>query len=195
MSSVRCVVLSLAVVAALSGVACGDDPPEKEMQEAQAAIEAALAAGADQYSHDELAASQQALARAKDAVTQRDYRQALSQALDARTRGQNAGQQAGGRKAAARGAADGAISDATMALTAARTKVKTAETARAPGRTLVAARRAVADADKALQKARAAFEKENFPAVTDALNGVVARLQSVTKDLPAAATSGNRRRH
>ena len=77
MSFGRCMMLPLAVVAALSGAACGDDPPDKEMQAAQAAIDAARAAGADQYSHDELVASQEALAHAKDAVTQRDYRLAL----------------------------------------------------------------------------------------------------------------------
>ena len=187
--------LPLAVVAALSGAACGDDPPDKEMQAAQAAIDAARAAGADQYSHDELVASQEALAHAKDAVTQRDYRLALSQALDARTRGQSAEHEATTRKAAARGAADGAISDATMALTAARATLKAAETARAPARALTAARRAIADSDKALQKARAAYEKENFPAAVESLDGVAARLQTVTKDLSPATPSSNRRRH
>jgi hypothetical protein len=127
-------------------------------------------------------------------VTQRDYRQAHSQALDARTRGQNAEHQAVSGKAAARSAADGAISDATMALTAARSKLKTAETARAPARALVAGRRGIADADKALQKARTAFEKGNFPDAVDGLNGVTLRLQSLTRDLTAAAPSGNRRR-
>src|SRR5436190_334264 len=45
MSFVRRLTLSLAVVAAVSSAACGD-PPEKEMQQAQGAIDAARAAGA-----------------------------------------------------------------------------------------------------------------------------------------------------
>lgn len=195
MSSVRRVVLTLAVAAAVSSVACGGDPPDKEMQQAQTAIDAAGAAGADQYAHDEFVASQQALTHARDAVTQRDYRLALSQALDARTRGQTAEQEATEKKAAARRAADGAISDATMALGAARAMLQTAETARVPARAAAGGRRTIADAHKALQKARAAFEKENFPSAVEALNGVAERLQSVTRDLGAAARTGNRRRH
>jgi lipoprotein-anchoring transpeptidase ErfK/SrfK len=193
--SFRRVVLSLAAAAALSGVSCSDDPPDKEMQAAQAAIDAAGAVGADRYSHDEFIAAQQALARAKDAVTQRDYRLALSQALDARTRGQNAEHEAAGHKAAARSAADGAISDATTALRAARASLKAAETNRAPARALIAGRRAISDSDKALQKARTAFGREDFPAVTEALNGVTARLQLVIQDLAVLTPSGNRRRH
>jgi hypothetical protein len=193
--SFRRIVQSLAVVAALSGVSCGDDPPDKEMQAAQAAIDAASAVGADRYSHDEFIAAQQALARAKDAVTQRDYRLALSQALDARTRGQTAEHEATSHKAAARSAADGAISDATIALSAARASLKTAETNRAPARALTAGRRAIGDGDKALQKARTAFGREDFLGVTEALNGVTARLQLVIQDLAVLTPSGNRRRH
>ncbi len=193
--SFRRIVLPLAVVAALSGVSCGDDPPDKEMQAAQAAIDAAGAVGADRYSHDEFVAAQQALARAKDAVIQRDYRLALSQALDARTRGQTAEHDATSHRVAARSAADGAISDATMALTAARANLKTAETNRAPSRALAAARRAIGDGEKALQKARTAFGHEDFAGATDALNGVTARLQLVMQDLAVLTPSGNRRRH
>ena len=56
-----------------------DDPPDKEMQQAQSAIESARVAGAGEYAHDELAAAEQALKNAHDAVDQRDYRLALDQ--------------------------------------------------------------------------------------------------------------------
>ena len=73
----------------VSLVACGE-PPDKEMHQAQGAIDAARAAGADTYAPDEFKAAVDALARAQDAVAQRDYRLALNNALDSRERAQNA---------------------------------------------------------------------------------------------------------
>src|SRR5438552_16737193 len=108
MSSARRFPLSLALVAALAATACGD-PPDKEMQQAQGAIDAARAAGADQYAHDEFAAAQDALKRSHEAVDQRDYRQALNTALDARERAQTAAHESVNTKAIARAHATKAI--------------------------------------------------------------------------------------
>src|SRR5205807_5231258 len=93
--------LSVAIAAAIGNAACGD-PPDKEMQQAQGAIDAARAAGADQYAHADFVAAQEALKRAQDAVDQRDYRLALNHALDSRERAQNAVKAAADQKAAAR---------------------------------------------------------------------------------------------
>src|SRR5262250_2964899 len=107
----RCrALLPLVLVAAIAS-ACAE-PPDREIQQAQSAIEAARAAGADVYAHDEFAAAQTALKNANDAVTQRDYRLALNNALDARERAQNAAKEAGERKIVARGDADRAIAAA-----------------------------------------------------------------------------------
>src|SRR5262249_40902955 len=56
MRRVRRVLISIAFAAAATTAACAD-PPEKEMQQAQGAIDAAKAAGADQYAHDEFTAA------------------------------------------------------------------------------------------------------------------------------------------
>src|SRR6185503_1475685 len=93
--------LSALAVCALMAGACGS-PPDKELQQAQTAIDAARAAGADRFAAEEFTAAQSALARANDAVAQRDYRLALNNALDARERAQNAARDATGRVAAAR---------------------------------------------------------------------------------------------
>src|SRR5437764_15492055 len=82
--------------------ACRDDPPEKEMQEAQDAINSAVAAGADVYAHDEITAARDALKHAREAIDQRDYRLALNNALDGRERAQNAAKEAADNKATAR---------------------------------------------------------------------------------------------
>src|SRR3989442_1051555 len=60
------------LLAALVITACGD-PPNKEMDQAQGAIDAARAAGADRYAATEYSAATDALKRAQDAVAQDDY--------------------------------------------------------------------------------------------------------------------------
>ena len=73
--------------------ACGD-PPTREMDQAQGAIDAARAAGADRYATEEYQAAVDALKQAQEAVAQRDYRLALNHAIDSRERAQNAAKQA-----------------------------------------------------------------------------------------------------
>src|SRR5258705_3883210 len=89
--------LSACIVAAVLVTACGD-PPNKEMDQAQGAIDAARAAGADRYATSEYTAATDALKRAQDAVAQRDYRQALNEALDSREHAQNAAREAADTK-------------------------------------------------------------------------------------------------
>jgi hypothetical protein len=188
--------LSAAVLIAASLVtaACGDDPPEKEIQQAQGAIDAARTAGADDYAHDEFAAAEGALQRAREAVDQRDYRLALNNALDSRERAQNAEKEAAGQKTTARAEAQRALAATSEALAQTKVKLKAAETARASARTLSEARRSVADGDKAVQKARAAFDQGNYRDVTSAINGSTARLAATARDLDAAAAPGARHR-
>src|SRR5690606_1094530 len=100
---------SLLVILMLAGVLGCAEPPRKEMDQAQGAIDAARAAGADVYATDELSQAVSALTRADEAVAQRDYRQALSHAIDARERAQTAARDAANRKAEARSEADRAV--------------------------------------------------------------------------------------
>jgi hypothetical protein len=181
--------LALTIVAA----ACGD-PPDKEMQQAQGAIDAARAAGADVYAHDEFAAAEAALKSSQDAVQQRDYRLALNHALDSRERAQEAAKAAADRKASARVDADRAITAAATAIEQAHARLKAAETARAAARSLAEPRRAIAAADAALQKAREAFAAGDYLEIPGPLTPVTARLQAAVRDLDALA-SGAARRH
>src|SRR4030088_2953978 len=82
------------IAVSILSTACRGDPPEKEMQQAQGAIDAARAAGADQYAREEFTAAEEALKHAREAVDQRDYRAALNAALDARERAQTAAKEA-----------------------------------------------------------------------------------------------------
>src|SRR5437879_3374387 len=121
--------LPVLFAAAVVAAACGE-PPEKEMQQAQGAIDAARAVGADEYAHDEFVGAQDALKHAREAVDQRDYRLALNHAIDSRERAQNAAKTAADRRGAARATAESAIGAAAAALADARLKLKAAESAR-----------------------------------------------------------------
>lgn len=194
MSSLRRLLLSLAVLAAVAGAACGD-PPDKEMQQAQGAIDAARAAGADQYAREEFTAAEDALKRSHEAVAQRDYRQALNTALDARERARAAAKESVNSKATARADATKALADAEAALHESRAKLKAAEAARAPARALSNGRRAIDNGESAVQEARTAFEKGDYLGAIDTVRSVSAHLGTATHDLDVAAAAGGRRRH
>jgi uncharacterized protein DUF4398 len=184
--------LFVAVMFAAAALACGGDPPDKEMQQAQGAIDAARAAGAEQYAHDEFAAAQQALKHANDAVNDRDYRQALNDALDSREHAQNAAAMAADGKSAARVDADRAINAATGAVNELAQKLKTADPSR---RAASPPRKGLADSERALQEARAAFGKADYltarKKAAEASEAVAAANKAL--DTSAGAAKGRRR--
>jgi hypothetical protein len=183
---------SLALLAALASACAG--PPDKEMQQAQAAIDAAKAAGADRYSPDDFNAAREALKQADDAVVQRDYRLALNHALDARERAQSATKDAGERRAAVRVEADRAMAAVGPALSEAHVRLTAAEAAHVSPRTLAEARHTIASVDQAVQKAGAARDRGDYLDVVDLLKSAMPRLQGVAKDLEAVTPQGARRR-
>ena len=162
--------LPLVVVAACSA------PPQKELDLAQGALNAARAAGAEQYASQEYAAADGALQQAHEAVTQRDYRLALTRALDAHDRAQNAARAAADGKARARGEAEVVTAAASAAITQLRTRIGAAEAARMSQKDLAAARRAAAAGDAAVQKARAAIKSENYVQAKEAVKDIPARM-------------------
>ncbi len=164
------------------------------MQQAQGAIAAARAAGAEQFAHDELAAAQQSLKNAQQAVEGRDYRLALNYALDSGERARNAAKQAADGKAALAEAAVRTLTEADAALDEARTKLRSAERARISATTLARARRTISATDTAVQKARAAFGQGNYQGVAAALTKPIADIRAMTRDLEKAAPAAARPR-
>jgi hypothetical protein len=170
--------------------ACGD-PPEKEMQLAQSAIDAARAAGSDQYAPQEFTAAVEALKHAHDAAGDRDYRQALNYALDARERAQISAKEAADNKAAARVGAERALADANATLGIAQKRLAELEGARVPAKLLVDPRKQLEATERRVQEARAAFDRGDFPEATtaatassEALSSLVTALQSVNVPTP-----------
>jgi hypothetical protein len=185
--------VSAVIIASTSIVACGGDPPDKEIQQAQAAIDAARAASADRYAKEDFSASTDALKSAHAAVDARDYRQALNYALEAKERADTAAKDAADRKAAARSNADRALRNAALALVDVRVRLKSAQAAQKPLRVVNAARSAAADGENHVQEARAAFERADYPNVLEILAAPTERLRESIRALAAGDPSQAKR--
>jgi hypothetical protein len=164
---VLCAACAALFLATLAGCAA---PPQKEMDQAEGAIATARAAGAAQYAAAEFTAAETALQRSHEAAGQRDFRQSLNHALDARERAQNAAREAADKKAVARGLAERAITAAELSLATAQQRLG-AELATPPptGRrsaphaaAFKALQAAAASANVALQEARSHLQEQRF---------------------------------
>ena len=117
-------------------IAACAEPPAKEMHQAQGAIDAARAAGAEEYAADELKLAVDGLAKYQEAVAARDYRLALAHALDSRERAQNAAKTAVDGRAKARGDAERQLAEAVALVQRAEARLRDTEVAKLPRRTL-----------------------------------------------------------
>jgi hypothetical protein len=169
----------------LASGACAE-PPNKELHEAQGAIDAAKAAGAERYATDELTAAQRALDQANAAVAQRDYRLALNHALDSRERAQSAARQAATERAAAQGRAERLLAEVTSAMVPATTRLEAADAAKLPSSATARPREQIAGVQKAVQEAGAALGREDYRAAAQVLEGRAAALRAATAELEAA---------
>jgi hypothetical protein len=172
----------LLLIITLLSAGCAE-PPNKEINQAQGAIDAARAAGAEKFATTEYTAAVDALKRSEDAVAAGDYRQALSHAIDSRDRAQNAAKMAVEGRLEARGQAERAISEVATLLNRAQEELKTVT-----GRPLRGPRETIAAADKALQEARTALKTENYAGVAAALDGVAAKVQAALNEIDAAGS-------
>jgi hypothetical protein len=177
--------------------ACSE-PPQKEIDRAQGAIEAARAAGAEQYAREPFAAATTAMQETHDAVQQRDYRLALSRAIDANDRALEAARQAASGKALARSQAEAAIGRMMVSIRQLDERLKAAEASRLAARDTESARRTRTDADRALQEARAALAAEDYLGAMAPITGVGDRIAKEIKTLNDAldtrSARGKRRR-
>lgn len=177
----RCLLLALVVTTA----AC-EEPPTREMNQAQGALDAARAAGAPEYAADEFRAADSALGRSRDAVDQKDYRQALNFALEARDRAQAAARQAADEKARLRTEADRALRDAESLLDRTRGRLADAEAAGVAAPALTSARAALSAAEQALAAVRTTFDKGEYPQALAALPDPTNHLSVAGSEIDAA---------
>jgi hypothetical protein len=170
------------------------EPPRKEMDQAQGAIDAARAAGAAQYAAAELAAAVEALQQAEAAVAASDYRLALANALDSREQAQAAARAAVDGRARHRGEAERIRSEVDTLVGRLATRLKDAEVARLPRRTLAPARTTLDAATTSLQEAGTALAAGDYAKVSEVLNGIAARLRASLEALDAAVAGPSRTR-
>jgi hypothetical protein len=183
----------LLLVFVLLLAACSE-PPQKELDQAQGAIDAAHAAGADMYAADAYNGAVQSLQKAHDSVDQRDYRQALSYAIEAREGAKDAARAAADAQAKARATAEAQIAELLALTQQLDTGITAAQTVRVPARDLRDARATLADARDHLQEAGAAVTSKKYREATSTLTGVREKLNAAIKAIDAQIQKPARRR-
>jgi hypothetical protein len=178
----------LVLVLACALAACGE-PPEKEMNQARGAIAAARAAGADQYAADEFQAALAALKKSEDAVTQRDYRQALSYALDSRERAETAAHQAADQKAQARSEAERGLRDLHTAIADLAAHVKVAESARPRRRDVAEVRRTLDNATAVLGKIGEMMAREDYGRARTQVTAAIDQVRAASAKIEAGTAT------
>jgi len=177
--------LCITIAAAVLCSACAN-PPNKEMDQAQGAIDAARAAGAEQHASQEFAAAVTALNQSRDAVAQRDYRSALSFALDSRERAQDAAKQASDQRAALGGQTERSLTLVRALLDRGDQRVALAESLRVPRRTITSTRNELGAARIAVQKAGAAAERGDYQAAQREVDGISQRATAIIGEINKA---------
>ena len=162
--------LGLLLSALFFTIGCSE-PPAKERQQADEALNAARAVGAQTYAAEELTAAEAALVRYDADVAQRDYRQALNHAIEARDRAHEAARLALAQKTALVKQAETLASETRTLLNEATNRLAS----RTPPRNAERLRAAMRSATTAMQEARALTAKEDY-------RGAAKRL----KDVPTA---------
>lgn len=184
---------ALALLLPLLLTACGT-PPHKEIDQAQGAIDAAKAAGADRYATEELTAATTSLTAATQAVDQRDYRLALNHALESRERAQNAARIAAETQGKLRAEVERTTAEVKALLAQANGRLTTAEKTRVARRVITDTRKAVTTATGDVQKADAAVQAGNVAEAQAILARAKQQLSDVIARLDAALRAQTARR-
>ena len=156
-------------------------PPQKEIDQARSALDAARNAGAPLYASAEYGAAAASLDKANAAVAQRDYRQALNYALDSRQRAVEAERQAAEGRTRAKAQTEALYGEVASMTNRLQTALRAAESA-APARLLRPGQASLRDARAHLQKASAAISAGNFEEATKTLTDVRGKVNTALVD-------------
>ena len=183
---------SLACLLVVLATAC-TSPPNKEMDQAQGAIDAARAAGADRYATTEFTAATTALKNASDAVAQGDYRLALNHAIDSREQAQNAARVAADTRAKVRGDVERSIAEVNALIAQVNAWIASPAATRTP-RTRRTAQQVVTASTAEVQKAGSAMQGDDYAGAQKLLTATKERLQKVLPAAPNTADAQSTRR-
>jgi Domain of unknown function (DUF4398) len=181
------------LVVVVSAISCAS-PPQREIDQAQGAIDAARAAGAERYAPTEFAAAGEALKQANEAVTGRDYRLALNSALESREQAQNAARTAADTRAKLRGDVERSIAEAKALIAQTRARMDGPSGAQIPRGTRRTAQQRLKQLEGDLQKADAALQAEEYMEAERLLMGIKKQIQGVVATLSRGPTSQSPRR-
>jgi len=161
-------------------------PPNREIADAEAALKAAQAAGAERYAVDSYRQAAEAYRSANTAVTFGDYRLALSRALESRQLSQAAVSTASDAQAHARDEVLQSMTQVATLLARTSAELDAAERRRVPRTVLRDVRQTLALVDADVQKASAAIKLQDFEGAKVTLTGVKARLDKALASLDSA---------
>lgn len=164
------------------------------MDQAQGALDAAKAAGAEKYAADEYKAAVDALRRSEEAVAQSDYRLALNHALDSRERAQNAARQAADGKAQVRAEVERTMAEISGLVVQANARIESARRARVPRRLLVEPAQSVATVSEEVQKAGEMIKAGNYLEARPLLQDLKSRIQKTIAAIAAVQNPAAARR-
>jgi len=183
--------IAIAGIIALLTLACSE-PPTKERQQAVEALASARAANAEIYAPEELQAAESALLKYDGAVAQRNYREALNFALDARDRAYAAAKRAATEKSAAQARANELMAEVETLTKAANARLSSPG---GPGPRLTSQaaerlRAVVRSAPLALQEARSRMDQQDYRGAMLRLTPVV---EAFRRELPQTDSTAGRR--
>jgi len=174
-----------ALACALLLSAC-DQPPAKEIAAAEAALAQARAAEADAYAPELWKAAELALTQARQKVEAKDYRGALSSAMDAGEKARSAAQAVTSSKLLVKGAAEIAQAEVQAALDEVAAVREQAAKDKVPPEAFAELETLVSEATQALQALGSSLEKEEWLEARKAGADVKARFASLGTDFRAA---------
>jgi hypothetical protein len=159
------------------------EPPQKEIDEAKSAIDAARAAGAEQYAPAEYSGATATLDKARASVDERDYRQALSYAIDARQRAIEASRLVPEARAQLKAAAEAELKQAADSVAHLDSALRAAGDAGVRAQDLLPAHDALMAAKQVLQEARTTLDARKYAEANALLRGVREKLDAEAKSV------------
>ena len=164
----------------LAAAGC-EQPPTREIEAAQAQVDAARKEGAEQYAADRWRDAQTAMQQARDRMAAKDYRGALSSANAAAERARSAQQAVRSARALARGRTETTQAEIRAALEEIDTIRQEAAAAKVPEDVFAEFAPRIADAQAGLQRITEALATDALKAQSEA-----AELKTRCADLPTA---------
>jgi len=163
-----------------------DQPPAKEIAAAEAALAQARTAQADAYAPEQWKAAELALTQARLKVEAKDYRGALSSAMDAGEKARSAAQAVASSKVLIKGAAQMAQAELQAALEEVAAVREEAAKAKVPAQVFVELEARALEATQALGALANSLEKEELLEAQKAGADVKARFATLGSDFRAA---------